>query len=261
MRFLILGGTAWLGGEVVAAALRSGHSVTCLARGSAQRPPDGVHFVAADRDGHGAYRQVADEHWDVVLDVSRQPGQVEGAVDALVGCAERYVFISSGNVYADHRLPGQTEQGTLLPALHGPVMADMSQYGEAKVACEQHVLQRFGSGRTLIARFGLIGGPGDESGRSGYWPLRFARPASDDGSVLVPADHELPTQLIDVRDGANWLITVAERGLRGNLQRDRRDDPVDRPPADRPHCRRPRRTTGDGRPSMAARPRCSGVDG
>lgn len=150
-----------------------------------------------------------------MLDVSRQPGQVESAVRALVDCAKRYVFVSSGNVYADHRLPGQTEQGALLPELPGAVMADMSEYGEAKVACEQHVLQGFGAGRSLIARFGLIGGPGDESGRSGYWPLRFARPASDEGSVLVPADPELPTQLIDVRDGADWLITVAEQGLTG----------------------------------------------
>lgn len=215
MRLLILGGTAWLGGEVAGAALRSGHSVTCLARGSAQRPPDGVYFVAADRADRGAYQQVADEHWDVVIDVSRQPGQVESAVSALLGCAERYVFISSGNVYADHRLPGQTEQGALLPALPGAVMTDMSDYGEAKVACEQHVLQGFGPRRALIARFGLIGGPGDESDRSGYWPLRFARPASDDGSVLVPADHDLPTQLIDVRDGADWLIAVAAQGLTG----------------------------------------------
>ena len=55
-----------------------------------------------------------------------------------------FVFVSSGNVYADHRAPGQDESAPLLPALEGPVMESMASYGEAKVACEQHVLGTFG---------------------------------------------------------------------------------------------------------------------
>ena len=56
-----------------------------------------------------------------------------------------------------------------------------------------------------LARAGLIGGPGDESGRSGYWPWRFAHPVDGrDGAVpevVVPDDPQYPTALIDVRDG------------------------------------------------------------
>ncbi len=67
-------------------------------------------------------------------------------------------------------------------------MEDMETYGQAKVACEQHVLEGFGADRSLIARVGLIGGPGDTFDRTGYWPLRFSRPAAPDGSVLwLPA--------------------------------------------------------------------------
>lgn len=93
-------------------------------------------------------------------------------------------------------------------------MASMETYGEAKVACEQHVRRSFGDDRTLIARAGLIGGPGDTFDRTGYWPLRFARPAMADGSVLVP-DVPLPTQVIDARDLAAWLVESAERGVHG----------------------------------------------
>jgi hypothetical protein len=56
---------------------------------------------------------------------------------------------------------GQMEDAALLPALYGDVMESMETYGEAKVACEQHVLEAYGSDRALIARVGLIGGPGD----------------------------------------------------------------------------------------------------
>ena len=65
-------------------------------------------------------------------------------------------------------------------------MANMDTYGQAKVACEQHVLAGFGADRSLIARVGPIGGPGDNFDCTGYWPLRFRRPAAGDGSVLVP---------------------------------------------------------------------------
>ena len=79
-------------------------------------------------------------------------------------------------------------------------MQDMETYGQAKVACEQHVLAAFGASRSLIARVGLIGGPGDVFDRSGYWPLRFACPVGPAGRVLVPDVPDLATQVLDVRD-------------------------------------------------------------
>lgn len=136
------------------------------------------------------------------------------ATTALAERAAAYVFISSGNVYADHAIPGSDESAELLAPLTGDVMETMETYGEAKVACEQHVLRSFGTDRTLIARAGLIGGPGDIFDRTGYWPRRFARPAMADDSVLVP-DVPLPTQVIDVRDLAAWLVESAERGVHG----------------------------------------------
>ncbi len=85
------------------------------------------------------------------------------------------------------------------------------------MACEQHVLAGFGPDRSLIARVGLIGGPGDIFDRTGYWPWRFARPATEDGSVLVPDAPEQVAQVIDVRDLARWLVEAGSRGVCGIL--------------------------------------------
>jgi len=216
VRFLVLGGTAWLGGHVATAALQSGHHVTCLARGESGRAPPGAVFVNGDRDQPGALTELAGEHWDVIIDVSRQPGQVRRSVAALADHS-RYVFVSSGNVYADHSTPGQDETAPVLPPLDVDLMETMATYGEAKVACEQYVLGGFNSDRALIARVGLIGGPGDNSDRTGYWPLRFARPSTPDGTVLVPDAPQEPTQVIDVRDLADWLVLAAVGGVGGTF--------------------------------------------
>jgi 2'-hydroxyisoflavone reductase len=142
-----------------------------------------------------------------VVDVSRQPGQVRRAVRDLG--TMHWVFISSGNVYADFSTIEQHEDSPLRGALQGEVMEDMSTYGEAKVACEDAV--RGADASATIVRSGLIGGPGDWSGRSGYWPWRFAHPTGKD--VIIPDDPDFPCAIIDVRDLASWIIVAAEQHL------------------------------------------------
>jgi len=215
MKLLVLGGTAWVGHTVAATALAAGHHVTCLARGD--DVPDGTALVHADRDRDDALASIAAEHWDAVIDVARQPGHVRRAVRDLEPMVERYIFVSSGNAYASQEEIGQNEDALLLDPLDADVMASMEDYGAAKVACENAVLAGFGSSRTVIARAGLIGGPGDLSGRSGYWPWRFAHPSGEDGTVLVPDTPELPTAIIDVRDLAAWLVLLAEGGPVGTF--------------------------------------------
>jgi len=177
--------------------------------------PAEVRFVRADRDRADAYDLVAGERWEAVVDVARQPGHLRRAVAALEPAAGRFLFVSSGNVYASQRELDDDDDAALLPPLQSDVMESMEQYGEAKMACEQAVTGAFGAGRTLIARVGLIGGPGDGSGRSGYWPWRFARPSNRQGAVIVPDAPDVPTAVIDVRDLATWLVSCTEAGTAG----------------------------------------------
>jgi nucleoside-diphosphate-sugar epimerase len=212
MDVLVLGGTAWLGREVARAALARGHDVTVLARGRSGPPPEGVRHVPADRTEAGAYDDVRGRDWDAVVDVARQPGQVRSAVTALADRARHWVLVSSCSVYARDDRPGEDESAALLPAVEED-SEDPHSYGGRKVACEAVVLEALGD-RALVARAGLVGGPGDTSDRTGYWPLRFAHPATDDGTVLVP-DSTNPTQVVDVRDLADWLVRSGEGGATG----------------------------------------------
>lgn len=210
MKVLILGGTAHLGRAIATAALGRGWDVTCLARGSAAAP-DGVTFVRADRDSPDGLDAVAHQPWDAVVDVTCHPGHARRAVEQLD--ARHWVFISSANAYAHYDQPEQDESGATHDPLDAEMLTDPEQYGPAKVACENAF--READAPATIVRLGLLTGPGDDTGRCGYYPWRFAHPTGPD--VLVPPDPTFPCAFIDVDDLVAWLLTCIETRLDGTF--------------------------------------------
>ena len=214
MRLLILGGTAFLGRATATAALRRGHEVTCLARGTSGPVAEGAELVVGERSTSTGYAAL-DGDFDAVIDVAREPRHVRTALRALEGRIGRWSLVSTINVYADvgPDVIGADESAPLLDAWDGDDWTP-EQYGAGKVTCERLVAQAYPDAH-LIARAGLLGGPEDVSDRTGYWPLRFAHPSRADGRVLVPHSPDAQVQLIDVRDLADWLVAGAENEVVG----------------------------------------------
>jgi 2'-hydroxyisoflavone reductase len=213
MNLLILGGTQWLGRTLAAEALARGHRVTALARGEAGAVPDGVEFVRADRSEPGAYDEVARRKWDAVIDVTRQPGFARRAAADLAPHAAHWTFVSSGNVYAEQNEPDADESAALMTPLESDESTPET-YGEAKSAIESAYREALGD-RLLVIRPGLIAGPGDASGRSGYWVARAARAARDDEPMLVPDILDAAVQAIHVDDLVRFTLDSVERRLTG----------------------------------------------
>jgi len=205
---LVLGGTSWLGGQIAHEAIVRGHDVTCLARGNSGKPPVAATFVEADRSNLDAYDALSDRRWDVVIDVSRQPGHVRSAIQTLGATTSHWTFVSTGSVYADQSGP-LTEDSALVEPIEGDESGP-EQYGEGKVACEDAVRELRPH---LVIRAGLIGGPGDPFDRLGYYVSRFG--LAGDEPVLLPDVADQPMQVIDVRDLARWIVHAVEDGVTG----------------------------------------------
>lgn len=219
MRILVLGGSVFLSREVALAALAAGHEVVCACRGVHGPVPEGAEHVVLDRGkdtdpASGPWAELAGRGFDAVVDVTSTPSWLRTALIAL-DAEPHWVYVSSISAYADLSGPGRTAEDTpLLPAATEDLdnRSGAEAYGSNKVACEE-AARAATTGRALIARAGLIVGPHDYSGRFTYWPVRLAR----GGPVLVPAPPEAPTQVVDVRDLAAWLLHCAESGTSGTF--------------------------------------------
>jgi 2'-hydroxyisoflavone reductase len=214
LRILILGGTGFTGPFQVRYALSRGHSVTLFNRGRQPRQwPGAVEELIGDRNT-GDLKALAGRDWDVCIDnPTTLPFWVRDAGAVLRGRISQYIFISTISVYASNEAPA--DETAPLAAYSGKdPMAETSAsltadvgglYGPLKAVSEREAERQF-PGETAIIRPGLIVGPGDETDRFTYWPVRLAR----GGEVLAPGDGADPVQFIDARDLGEWTIRMAE---------------------------------------------------
>jgi 2'-hydroxyisoflavone reductase len=215
LRILILGGTGFTGPHQVRYALARGHKLTLFNRG--RRPkewPAPVEELVGDRNT-GDLGALAGREWDVCIDnPTTLPFWVRDAGQRLAGKVGHYVFISTLSVYASEKEPGQDEAAPLLEYKGRDAMKETQEtlradvealYGPLKALSEQEAGKWF-PGMTMVIRPGLIVGPGDESDRFTYWPVRLDR----GGDVLAPGDGRDPVQFVDARDLAEWTIRMVE---------------------------------------------------
>lgn len=209
-KILILGGTGFLGPQLVEVARARGHTVTLFNRGKT-RPglfPD-VEKLQGDRDpnkGEGL-KALQGRKWDAVIDTSGYvPRIVKASAELLAPNVEHYVFISTISVYGDMSKPGIDESAPVATMPDETIEVVREHYGALKALCEK-AAEAAMPGRVTNIRPGLIVGPDDPTDRFTYWPVRVER----GGEVLAPGDGTDPTQFIDARDLAAWTILAVER--------------------------------------------------
>ena len=210
---LILGGTGFIGPFQVRSALDRGHSVTLFNRGSGRNMFPYLETLRGDRNGD--YESLKGRRWDVVIDNATNNRQwIETAAEALKDSVDQFIFVSSRSAYSDvSRVPMTADAPTWTFETAGvPDDQDRLPYGLGKAEMER-IAQRIIPDRTTILRPGLIIGPGDETDRFTYWPVRIDR----GGEVLAPGDGTDPIQIIDVRDFTDFTVKLAEDATLGEF--------------------------------------------
>ncbi len=222
MNLLIIGGTVFLGRHIVEAALERGHTVTIFTRG--KHNPDlfpEVEKLVGDRNDDLSALQ--GRRWDAAIDTCGYfPRQLRATAGLLADAVEHYTFVSSISVYRDFSKPEMDESGPVA-IIEDPTVEEITgeTYGALKALCEEAAEQAM-PGRVLSVRAGLIVGPNDPTDRFTYWPHRIAL----GGEVVAPGDGAEPTQFIDVRDLAGWIVRMAEQRKAGIYNATGPDAPV-----------------------------------
>jgi nucleoside-diphosphate-sugar epimerase len=193
MRVLVIGGTRLSGPDVVGQLVERGHETAVLHRGKQENddlPTRVRHFHGSAQDLQ-FLRHVAREYAPnaLVHMWAMHPADIEHAGDAFNGTLERFVMISSGDVYAAFEAIEKRE-----PGLHPlPIKEDAPlrtgpypEYEGAdydKIGAELAAVRAWQAGRlpTVIVRYPGVYGPGPV--REWYWVKRIR-----DGRrrILVP---------------------------------------------------------------------------
>ncbi len=213
-RVLVLGGTGFIGPHIVQALLDAGHEVSIFTRGRRNTDlfPEVERLIGDRNDDLSA---LEGRRWEVVIDnsASRVAGWVRDSANLLHDQVDTYLFTSTRSVYGRFPTIGMNEESQTLDP--DPAAIDEGRdlsYGIAKSTMEYELRQVFGD-RALIVRPGLIVGPGDNTDRFSYWPIRIDK----GGEVLAPGDPDNKCMFIDVRDLADWYVHLIDRQATGIL--------------------------------------------
>jgi 2'-hydroxyisoflavone reductase len=231
MRILILGGTGFLGPHLVEQAMAKGWSITLFNRGKTDPTRfagdafKGIVQLKGDRDpakGDGlkslealvASMRKEGTRFDAVIDNSSYvPRITKASAELLEPVTHLYQLVSTISVFTDNSVA--PDESTPVGTMTDPTVEAVTgeTYGPLKALCEQQANLAYRD-RSCVVRPGLIVGPGDDSLRFTYWPVRIAR----GGRVLAPRapkPTDVRVQFIDVRDLAAFMLKLVEDGHAG----------------------------------------------
>ena len=216
LKLLIMGGTGFIGPHIVAAAVKRGHTITLFNRGKTHPGlfPD-LEKLHGDRKTD--LSALEGRKWDAVVDTAAYiPGDVTRSATLLAPNVGQYLLVSTVSVYAKLDKPGLDESAPLATTTEPDAQKVTNEnYGALKVLCEKAAEAAL-PGRVCVIRPGLIVGPGDNSDRFTYWPVRVAR----GGEVLAPDKPGDFVQFIDARDLADFIVLCLERKTFGTFNAD-----------------------------------------
>ena len=213
MKALVIGGTLFIGRELVRQLLGAGHEVAVLHRSGGHGYGREVENLTADRnDGESVRRALAGRRFDWVFDNvydwarGTTAEQVAATARACGDGIERYVFMSSVAAYGDGL--DHADEDELAPDDH-PESYVRNKASSERALFRMHREKGFPA---VTLRPPYIHGPGNPFYREAFFWDRFA----DDRPVIVPGDGRQLMQFAYVKDlAAACLLAARQPGAVG----------------------------------------------
>jgi nucleoside-diphosphate-sugar epimerase len=206
MRILVIGGTLFIGREIVERLAQRGHDVTVLHRRDHHDLGSRIHNLQADRADSTAMARLLREHrYDVVFDTAYDwqngttASQVEHAARS-AGALHRYVFMSSIAAYG----PGVNHRES------NPLVPDdyPNPYAQHKASSERALFRMHADSGFPVTTFRppFVHGPRQPFDREQFFWNRLR----DGRSIILPDGGDAPMQWVFVSDLAEACIRAIE---------------------------------------------------
>lgn len=213
MKILVLGGTQFIGRNLVEALIKTDHSITLFNRGKTGGDlfPN-LPRITGDRQSSEIEEIRGD--WDVVIDLSCYfPSELESTLTQLDPARTKYIFVSSCSAYKpqfNSTLHG--ESSALRSCSEEEAKQDKPEtYGGRKAACEL-ILGR-SDFKHAILRPALVYGKYDHTDRLYYWLHQVKLK----DQLIVPEGGSPRFSITYVKDLVAAIIKLAESDVTGTF--------------------------------------------
>lgn len=214
MRVLVIGGTLFIGRNLVASLVKAGHDVTIVHRKPGHDLGRKVHEIIADRNDAEGFKAAMQGHrfeivFDNVYDWQRgtTAAQVEATAKTLGDRLLRYIFMSSVAAYGDGL--NHHEGDALAPDNHPDVYVRNKAMTE-RILFRMHQRNGF---PVVTMRPPFLYGPGNPYYREAFFWDRLR----DNRPIVLPGDGRRLMQFVHVSDVVTaCLRAMDEPGVSGH---------------------------------------------
>jgi nucleoside-diphosphate-sugar epimerase len=213
MNILVIGGSYFFGKAFVGEALKKGHKLTLVNRGTRSACIDGLanaenfKLIKGDRHDPGLWKNI--ENYDVIVDFcGYAEGDIALVTDNIKKLPEHYIFISTVDVF--RRQMNCVKDETAL--YEDRLTKDMGQEAEyilGKIVLEQELISKCrenGMAYTIL-RPAILYGPGNYAPRENLY-LRYMKEAKILPEVCGAAGK---FQMVYVEDAAKAVLLSVEK--------------------------------------------------
>lgn len=223
-KVLILGGTNFVGPNIVNEGLKKGWDITLFNRGvtNPNMLPN-LKKIKGDRLIADDVNKLASEKWDIVIDTwSKEPIAVKTSTEAFKNKVSHYAYVSSISVYGgrNYQIVGLTEDAELPRQQPLSESSGNIDYTRRKIYAENFIRENFPNSHSIYRAHTILGtdpvtGSLNNSnlrvgGRS-YWIWRIDK----GGDILAPGEPTDTVQYTDVKDLAGFVVNSTNKNLNG----------------------------------------------